>query len=55
MKDLGKKRCKSCREWFQPKLASQDYCTKTCKNREGQKRLRERARIGMDTIKRLGA
>ena len=54
MKDLTKKRCKAedCRQWFQPKLETQLYCSKTCKNREGQRKLREMAKIGQAMLER---
>lgn len=47
MKDLSKRRCEAadCRDWFQPKLPSQKYCTKRCKNREGQRKLRDKAKL----------
>jgi len=36
--------CKSCTRRFIPKTRWQRYCSKGCQNREGQRRLRERAR-----------
>ncbi len=54
MRELSKKRCKAedCKKWFQPKVESQAYCSKTCKNREGQRKLREMAKIGAAMIER---
>jgi hypothetical protein len=48
MKNDVKKRCKAtdCRKWFDPQVKTQQYCSKTCKNRMGQVKLRARAKIG---------
>lgn len=42
----GSKTCPECKERFIPKRSDQIYCKKACQNRVGQRRLRERARIG---------
>ena len=51
---LSKKRCKAadCRKWFQPQHPAQEYHEKRCKNREGQRKLREMAKIGQAMVER---
>jgi hypothetical protein len=40
----GKRACAHCGKLFKPKTPTQKYHSKTCQNRAGQKRVRERAK-----------
>ena len=45
--NFNKRKCNAnkCKKLFYPVTVTQKYCSKVCKNREGQRRLRERAKI----------
>jgi hypothetical protein len=56
MKTDGKKICKagSCGKRFRPVVPAQDYCSKRCKNRAAQARLRARAKLGEQYLRSMG-